>query len=87
MRGRRRSAGERQAEERQDAYQLLIRSGDEHFQKREFEWAIEEYSKAADIFPHAKEPLIRIGLSYQYLCKYYKQNCEEAEAYKLWAGR
>lgn len=73
------------AEERQNAYLLLIQSGDEHFEKRQFEWAIEEYEKASEIFPEAEAPVIRIARSYQSLCQYYGQNCEEAKIYELWA--
>ncbi|MCB0550658.1 MAG: hypothetical protein KDD19_24015 [Phaeodactylibacter sp.] len=78
------AVAQRNAEEQQNAYLLLLNSGDEHFRKRQFEWAIEEYSKAAEIFPKATEPAIRIARSYKYLCAYYGQNCAEAEAYKLW---
>lgn len=75
---------QRNAEERQNAYLLLMESGNEHFRKREFEWAIEEYTKAGRIFPKAEAPTIGIARSYKYLCEYYGQSCAEAEAYKLW---
>lgn len=78
---------QQQAEERQNAYLLLMDSGDAHFQKREFEQAIEEYSRAVRIFPDAREPLIGVARSYQYLCEYYEQHCKEAELYRLWMNR
>lgn len=75
------------AEQRQNAYLVLLKSGDEYFQKRQFEWAIEEYSKALDIFPDATEPVTRIANAYKYLCEYYGQSCDQAEVYSMWAGR
>lgn len=75
----------RKAGERQNAYLLLIQSGDEHFRNRQFERAIEEYEKAGGIFPEAGEPVVRIARSYQCLCAYYGQNCKEAKEYKIWA--
>ena len=73
-------------EERQNAYLLLIRSGDEHFQKRQFEQAIEEYSRAADLVPKAKEPMVRIARSYKYLCEYYGRRCGQAGQYEKWVN-
>ena len=72
------------AEERQNAYLLLLQSGDEHFRNRQFEWAIGEYTKAAGIFPEAAEPMARIANSYKYLCEYYGQDCEKVELYQKW---
>lgn len=58
-------------------FQLLIKDGDEWMETGNFENAIFRYNSASKLIPNQLDVEYRICLSYSYLCRYDKKDCEK----------